>query len=358
MKPVSIQKSTQTCPYVRHEQLNKTSSCRCKKICDWIKNFPKTVILTIQKIWRYMASHVGHKTRCVLHDDQLLDRYNKVLDKKNPETIRRMKKEYARDHGKVQDVAYGAGVPGGAAAGAGIGAGFGAIGGPIGAGIGAGIGAIVGAISGAVGAKMSLDCHYESWERKNVNESNKQALIDFHKDHEEMAIFCCPISGEFMRDPVVTPYGDVYERSSIESHITAKLELIEQDPTLELCILDPQRKGPIQIEDLKKDYPTILKMHKAYSDLVEQGQELQNLKPVVKAGFLALKKDLDKQVKALMDRIIYMHTPRYVNNIMKNPEGVNMFLDDQQEIAELTSQIGKHGTRNLRISLAAAMLRI
>lgn len=341
----------------RQENLPRTSRNR---FCSSMKGFCKTVALVIQKIWRYMASHVGSKTRCVLSDHQLMQKHSQIIDPHNPVRKKTMRQEYARNHQNVVGVAYGAGVPGGAGVGAGVGAGLGAIAGPVGAGLGACIGLVAGGIAGAITVKASLHCHYKAWEKKNINQIHKEALINFHKDHPEMVQFCCPISGEFMRDPVITPYGDVYERSSIEEHISTKLQLIRENPNLDKNILDPLRKGPLHFDDLKKDYLTLLKMHKAYSDLVEHGIELEDneIGSRVKEGLIALKKDLDFEMKLLMKRILQSQSPKYVDNIMRNPEGVNMFLDDQEEVAQLVGQIGRHGCRNLRISLAAALLKL
>ena len=52
-----------------------------------------------------------------------------------------------------------------------------------------------------------------------------------------MESYCCPISGEIMEDPVITPSGITYDKKSIEQWLQKKA-------------IDPLSKKPLKKEEL------------------------------------------------------------------------------------------------------------
>jgi hypothetical protein len=66
--------------------------------------------------------------------------------------------------------------------------------------------------------------------------------------------YCCPIAGDWMLDPVVTPDGDSYERMAIEIWI----EKHGSDPftlqSLQISQLYPNRKLKIAIDNFRRNF--------------------------------------------------------------------------------------------------------
>lgn len=58
-----------------------------------------------------------------------------------------------------------------------------------------------------------------------------------NQDDNVMESYCCPISGEIMEDPVITPSGITYDKKSIEQWLQKKA-------------IDPLSKKPLKKEEL------------------------------------------------------------------------------------------------------------
>ena len=58
-----------------------------------------------------------------------------------------------------------------------------------------------------------------------------------NQDENLMESYCCPISGEIMEDPVITPSGITYDKKSIEQWLQKKA-------------IDPLSKKPLKKEEL------------------------------------------------------------------------------------------------------------
>lgn len=64
--------------------------------------------------------------------------------------------------------------------------------------------------------------------------------------------YCCPITGDWMHDPVVTPHGESYERQAIEQWIVEHgKDPFTRDP-IQLSQLYPNRKLKDAIDNYKR----------------------------------------------------------------------------------------------------------
>ena len=119
----------------------------------------------------------------------------------------------------------------------------------------AGIGAALGITTLGIGGKLAYDKYYES-EKSDIKDNNNSSILKYQgiddrdqllqklqkqkslkpkiindeydknyiransiiedeEEKEKKKLFTCPISQKIMEDPVITPYGTTYERSSI-----------------------------------------------------------------------------------------------------------------------------------------------
>lgn len=78
----------------------------------------------------------------------------------------------------------------------------------------------------------------ENEDKKSENESQiTQHKLKTGSGDEIPESFICPISGEIMKDPVITPSGISYERETIETWLKKKP-------------VDPLSKKPLDVKDL------------------------------------------------------------------------------------------------------------
>jgi hypothetical protein len=66
--------------------------------------------------------------------------------------------------------------------------------------------------------------------------------------------YCCPMNGDWMSDPVVTPHGESYERVAIEKWITDHgTDPFTREP-LALSQLYPNRKLKLAVENFRRNF--------------------------------------------------------------------------------------------------------
>ena len=169
--------------------------------------------------------------------------------------------------------------------GAGAGTGF-ALGGVPGAAVGASIGSTFGIVAGAAGYAVSHFSKYNQWLKKYKVMEVFNELRQFHQDHEAYKDYCDPITLELLRDPVRSPYGHVYNRSTID-------QLVDDDG----LIKDPFRNPSYSYFELVDAREVLEKLWEADVQILKEELENEQISPGVKAGLEAFIEGLEKAVE-------------------------------------------------------------
>lgn len=158
-----------------------------------------------------------------------------------------------------------------------------AVAGPPGAIIGGGAGLIGGA---CITRELTLN-GFKTWEHLSVESKVFQEFENTYPGTPELIDLRCPISMRLISDPVKTPFGDFYERKSLE-----KCAALTENG----IIRDPQGKGCYKLTDLVDAPEFIVKMKNTFKKLLYKEMITQSLSSSVSEGLGLLIVDLDKQV--------------------------------------------------------------
>lgn len=160
----------------------------------------------------------------------------------------------------------------------------------IGTSIGGPVGGVVGGSTGLLaGHYYSSNHHYDEYKKWLQLYKETEVLKEFKILNEETRVleeFVCPITLELIKDPVKSPFGQYYERSSIQN-------LANVSPNGKMNC--PLRNGTFTMAEVK-DAPEFFSMMKAKikSELLKEMNS--NLSTEIKSGLSSLIVDLDKQI--------------------------------------------------------------
>lgn len=176
---------------------------------------------------------------------------------------------------------------GGAVAGLMVGA---ATSGPPGMGVGAGVGAAAGFVAGCI---MSVNLHkksYNAWLKQNRNDETFKNFLNIYTTDKFTDLFLCPITLEPIKEPMITPNGQVYDKSSIERWLK------DHGNT------DPLTRAPLTIKDLRPDNVTLGKHCRWLKDFLEKEHDLSFYPSIVRKGVIKLKESLEQQALNIFER--------------------------------------------------------
>lgn len=173
----------------------------------------------------------------------------------------------------------------GAAIGTGIGC---VVGGPKGIVIGAGVGAGVGLTTGLVFLAIKSSKSYNHWIKQHRADTEFVDFKQLFKSNNPDEDLNCPITQEFMVDPVITPYGHVFERVALEQSLQRKQE----------C---PLTRKPLKIEDLRQHHPTLAKHAKFCKEILDVKKQKETLTPFQKEGLEKLSSDIESQITNIFE---------------------------------------------------------
>ena len=121
----------------------------------------------------------------------------------------------------------------------------------------------------------------------NLESKVFQEFYDSHSQLNEVIALRCPITQCLVSDPVRTPFGDYYERSSLK-------EIASMHPTGE--IKDPQGKGTYTLNDIYDAPEYTIKMKNVFKVLLNKERTTTSLSPAVSEALGLLVADLSNQV--------------------------------------------------------------
>jgi len=188
------------------------------------------------------------------------------------------------------------------------------------------IGGGIGLIGGAYITRQITEYNFKEWKNLNTESKVFQEFHDCHPQFNELIELRCPITKELISDPVKTPFGDYYERKSLE-------DLAAMHPKGE--INDPQGKGRYSIKDLLDAPEYTIKMKNIFKCLLQKERISTSLSPSVAQAMGLLVADLSRQVT----NYVYRQTNLLLEQLHTNQITLQQYNDRVSYITKITSDV-------------------